>query len=118
MTWTIYHNPLCSNARSALALLRAHGIEPHIVDYLKTPLSPPQLRALVAQLGVPVRALLRSKEVAYAELNLANAQLSDEALLAAVAAHPELMQRPVVVGPRGAAICRPPEVVLTLIAGA
>lgn len=117
--WTIYHNPSCSNARGALALLREHGIEPRIVEYKKTPLSAPELRALLAQLKVPVRELLRSKEAAYAELNLADAGKSDDELIAALAAHPELMQRPVVVAPSGrAAICRPPEVVLTLIAAA
>lgn len=117
--WTIFHNPGCSNARGALALLREHGIEPRIVEYKKAPLTAAELRALLAQLGVPARTLLRSKEPAYAELGLADEAKGEDELIAALAAHPELMQRPVVVAPSGrAAICRPPEVVLTLIAAA
>lgn len=112
---TIYHNARCSNSRGALALLRERGIEPAIVDYLAQPLDAAQLRALVARLGVPVRDLLRSKEAAYADLGLADAARSDEELIAAVARHPELLNRPIVVTPRGALLCRPPERVLEIL---
>ncbi|HCL87719.1 arsenate reductase (glutaredoxin) [Pulveribacter sp.] len=112
---TIYHNARCSNSRGALALLRERGIEPTIVDYLAQPLDAAQLRALVARLGVPVRELLRSKEAAYADLGLQDAARSDEELIAAVAGHPELLNRPIVVTPRGALLCRPPERVLEIL---
>ena len=112
---TIYHNSRCSNSRGALALVRERGIEPHIVDYLADPLDAAALTALVAQLGVPVRELLRSKEAIYAELQLDNPALDEAQLIAAVAAHPTLLNRPIVVTPRGAALCRPPEKVLALL---
>ena len=112
---TIYHNARCSNSRGALALLRERGIEPAIVDYIAQPLDAGRLQALVQQLGVPVRDLLRSKEAVFAELGLGDASVSDEQLIAAVAAHPVLLNRPIVVTPRGAALCRPPEKVLALI---
>ena len=112
---TIYHNSRCSNSRGALALLREHGIEPTIVDYLATPLDAGQLKALVARLGLPVRELLRSKEAVFAELGLGDASVTDAQLIDAVAAHPVLLNRPIVVTPRGAALCRPPEKVLALI---
>lgn len=110
---TIYHNSRCSNSRGALALIRERGIEPHIVDYIAHPLDAAALTALVAQLGLPVRELLRSKEAVYAELQLDT--LGDAELIAAVAAHPVLLNRPIVVTPRGAALCRPPEKVLALL---
>ena len=112
---TLYHNARCSNSRGALALLRERGIEPAIVDYLAQPLTAAELRALFARLAVPVRDLLRSKEPAYAELGLGEPGQGDEELIAAVAAHPELMNRPIVVTPRGALLCRPPERVLELL---
>lgn len=112
---TLYHNPRCSNSRGALALLRERGIEPAIVDYLAQPLDAAQLTALVTRLGVPVRELLRAKEAAYAELDLGNPARSDAELIAAVAAHPELLNRPIVLTPRGALLCRPPERVLELL---
>ena len=112
---TIYHNARCSNSRGALELLRARGIEPHIVDYIKHPLDEAELTALVARLAVPVRELLRSKEAIYQELNLGDASLSEQQLIAAVAAHPVLLNRPIVVTPKGARLCRPPELVLDLI---
>lgn len=112
---TIYHNPRCSNSRGALQLLREHGVEPQIVDYLKAPLNAVQLTALVAQIGLPVRELLRSKEAAYQELDLDNPALTDAQLIAALAAHPVLLNRPIVVSPKGARLCRPPETVLELI---
>lgn len=112
---TIYHNPHCSNSRGALALLRERGIEPRIVEYVKDPLTAAQLRALVAQVGTPVRELMRSKEDAYQQLGLGDAQVGDDALIAAIAEHPKLLNRPIVVTPKGAALCRPPERVLDLL---
>ncbi|MDR0225097.1 MAG: arsenate reductase (glutaredoxin) [Burkholderiaceae bacterium] len=112
---TIYHNNRCSNSRGALALLREHGIEPTIVDYIAEPLTQAQLQALVQRLGVPVGELLRSKEAVYGELGLGGAQVTDAQRIAAVAAHPVLLNRPIVVTPKGAALCRPPEKVLALI---
>lgn len=112
---TIYHNPRCSNSRGALALLRGHGIEPHIVDYIAQPLDLAQLQQLAATVGGPVRELLRSKEAAYQALGLDNPACSDAQLLTAVAEHPELLNRPIVVTPRGALLCRPPERVLELL---
>lgn len=112
---TIFHNNRCSNSRGALALLRERGIEPNIVDYLATPLTAPELAELVAHLGVPVRDLLRSKESQFKELGLDNAAVGDVQLIQAVAAHPVLLNRPIVVTPKGARLCRPPELVLVLI---
>lgn len=112
---TIYHNSRCSNSRGALALIRERGIEPQIVDYIAEPLDAPALTALIGQLGLPVRELLRSKEAIHAELQLDQPGLDDAALIAAVAAHPVLLNRPIVVTPRGAALCRPPEKVLALL---
>lgn len=112
---TIFHNSRCSNSRGALALLREHGIEPTIIDYLATPLTAPELAELVEHLGVPVRDLLRTKEAEYRELGLDGPAVSDAQLIEAVAAHPVLLNRPIVVTPRGAALCRPPEKVLELL---
>lgn len=113
---TIYHNARCSNSRGALDILRERGLEPTIVDYIKHPLDAAQLTALVARLGVPVRDLMRSKEAVYQELGLADQKRSDAELIAAIAAHPQLLNRPIVVTPKGARLCRPPELVLDLIA--
>ena len=112
---TIYHNNRCSNSRGALALLREHGIEPTIIDYIATPLTAPELAELIEHLGVPVRDLLRSKEAEYKELGLDSPAASDVQIIAAVAAHPVLLNRPIVITPKGAALCRPPEKVLALI---
>lgn len=112
---TIFHNNRCSNSRGALALLQERGIEPNIVDYLATPLTAPELSELVAHLGVPVRDLLRTKEAAYQALGLDNPAVSDAQILMAVAQHPVLLNRPIVVTPKGAALCRPPEKVLELL---
>ncbi len=113
---TLYHNARCRNSRGALALIRERGIEPQIVDYIAQPLDSAQLQALVARLGVPVRELLRTKEAIYQELNLADARWSDADLIGFVAQHPVLLNRPIVVTPRGARLCRPPETVLELLA--
>lgn len=112
---TIFHNARCSNSRGALALLQERGIEPNIVDYIATPLTAPELAELVEHLGVPVRDLLRSKEAIYKELGLDQAGISDAQIIQAVAAHPALLNRPIVVTPKGAALCRPPEKVLELL---
>lgn len=112
---TIYHNARCSNSRGALALLRERGIEPAIVDYIAQPLDAAQLAALVARLGVPVRELMRAKEAAYTQLGLADPARTDAELIAAIAAHPVLLNRPIVTTPRGALLCRPPERVLELL---
>lgn len=112
---TIFHNHRCSNSRGALEILRARVGEPNIVDYMATPLTAAELAELVEHLGVPVRELLRSKEAVYQELGLGNPALSDAQLLMAVAAHPVLLNRPIVVTPKGAALCRPPEKVLELL---
>lgn len=112
---TIYHNPSCGTSRNTLALIRHAGLEPAVVEYLKTPLSKEALRDLVVQLGIPVRALVREKEARFAELRLGNDATTDEQLLDAMAAHPVLMNRPVVVTPLGAALCRPSEAVLPLL---
>ena len=102
---TIYHNPHCSNSRRALEVIRAAGIEPEIIEYLKTPLSEESLRALVARTGQALRDLIRDKEPVFAELGLADAD--EAALFAAVAAHPVLLNRPIVVTDKGAKLCRP-----------
>ncbi|MCZ2103996.1 MAG: arsenate reductase (glutaredoxin) [Comamonadaceae bacterium] len=115
MNVTIYHNPRCSNSRGALALLRERGMEPTIVDYLGHPLDVPALKALVGRMGVPLRELLRTKEAAYAELDLGSPERTEAELYAAVAAHPILLNRPIVVTPKGALLCRPPERVLELL---
>lgn len=115
MNVTIYHNPRCSNSRGALALLRERGIEPEVIDYLGHPLDVAQLEALVQRMGVPLHELLRTKEAVYAELDLGNPACTEAALYAAVAAHPMLLNRPIVVTPKGALLCRPPERVLELL---
>ncbi|WP_313297660.1 arsenate reductase (glutaredoxin) [Diaphorobacter sp.] len=112
---TIYHNARCSNSRGALALLREHGIEPQIVDYIAEPLNAAQLTALIRQLGVPVRDVMRAKEAVYQELDLGAEGVSDAQCIDAIAAHPVLLNRPIVVTPKGARLCRPPELVLELI---
>src|SRR5512132_3418979 len=97
----IYHNPDCGTSRNTLALIRNAGIEPHIIEYLKTPLTRLLLKQLIARMGIPVRALLREKGTHFAELRLADPSLSDDALLDAMMAHPILINRPIVVTPKG-----------------
>ncbi len=116
MTITIYHNPKCSNSRTALALIRDSGVEPTIVEYLKEPPSRKKLAELVATMGTGARALLREKEALCKELGLDDHAVSDAKLLDAMAAHPILINRPVVVTPKGAKLCRPPELVKELLA--
>jgi arsenate reductase len=112
MPVTIYHNPGCSNSRGALAILRAHGIEPVVVEYLKTPPDRAALKALVAKMGVAVRDVVRFKEAAAAGIT---PDSSDDVLLDALAAHPVLLNRPIVVTDKGARLCRPPETVSELL---
>ncbi len=112
---TIYHNPQCGTSRNTLALIRNSGAEPEVIEYLKTPPSRDTLRQLAAQTGEPVRALMRSKEKLYAELQLDNPALSDEQLLDAMLAHPILINRPIVVTPLGTRLCRPSEAVLDIL---
>ena len=115
MNVTIYHNPACSTSRNTLAMIRATGTEPVIVEYLKTPPTRDELRALVQRMGIPLRDVLRQKGTPYAELGLDDASLSDDALLDAIEAHPILINRPIVVGPKGVRLCRPSEQVLDLL---
>ena len=116
MSSKIYHNPNCGTSRNTLAIMRASGEEPEVVEYMKTPLSREQLVDLLAALAVPARELLRAKGDLYDELGLADLELSDDALIDAMSEHPILMNRPVVVTERGARLCRPSELVLDLLA--
>ncbi|MAS13094.1 arsenate reductase (glutaredoxin) (plasmid) [Nitratireductor rhodophyticola] len=111
----IYHNPACGTSRNTLAMIRNAGVEPHVVEYLKTPPSRALLTQLIARMGIPVRALLRVKGTPYADLGLGDPALSDEQLLDAMMAHPILINRPIVVSPRGVKLCRPSEAVLDLL---
>ena len=111
----IYHNPACGTSRNTLALIRNAGIEPHVVEYLKTPPTREMLRRLVARAGLGMRDLLREKGTPYAELGLADPSLSDDQMLDAIEAHPILLNRPLVVTPKGVALCRPSEAVLDLL---
>ena len=112
---TIFHNPACGTSRNVLALIRHAGLEPRVVEYLKNPPTKEELRQLLAAMGIPVRALLREKGTPYAELGLADPKWSDEQLLDFVVRHPILMNRPVVVTPLGAKLCRPSEEVLEIL---
>lgn len=103
--WTIFHNPRCSTSRNVLAALREAGIEPQVVEYLKTPPDRATLQRLAQDIGQGVRGLVRAKEALYTELGLDGA--SDAQLLDAMQAHPVLINRPIVVSPRGTRMCRP-----------
>ncbi len=111
----IYHNPACGTSRNTLAMIRNAGIEPHVVEYLKTPPSRALLVELIDRAGITPRDLLREKGTPYAELGLGDASLSDDALLDAMIAHPVLINRPLVVSPLGVKLCRPSEAVLDLL---
>ena len=112
---TLYHNPRCSKSRGALELLEARGLAPTVVRYLETPLNSAQLKALLAKLGISARQLLRTGEEEYKTLNLADATLSETQLIAAIAEHPKLMERPILETPDKAIIGRPPESVLEIL---
>lgn len=111
----IYHNPACGTSRNTLALIRHVGIEPHVVEYLKTPPGRALIAQMAARTGEPLRALLREKGTPFADLGLDDAALTDEQLLDAIEAHPVLLNRPLVVTPRGVKLCRPSEAVLDLL---
>ncbi|KPF94584.1 arsenate reductase [Rhodopseudomonas sp. AAP120] len=111
----IYHNPDCGTSRNTLAMIRNAGIEPHVIEYLKTPPTRTMLKQLIARMGISVRALLREKGTPYAELGLGDPKLTDDELLDAMMAHPILINRPIVVSPKGVKLCRPSEGVLDLL---
>ncbi len=115
MMVTIYHNPACGTSRNVLALIRHAGLEPTVIEYLKTPPSKDELRALVAATGQPLRALLREKGTPYAELGLADAKWTDDQLLDFIGQYPILMNRPLVVTSLGTKLCRPSETVLEIL---
>ena len=115
MDTLIYHNPACGTSRNTLALIRAAGIEPAIINYLETPPSRERVRALAAAAGQPIRALLREKDTPFAALGLGNPALTDDQLLDAIEAHQILLNRPIVVTPNGTRLCRPSEAVLPLL---
>nr|PZN59703.1 MAG: arsenate reductase (glutaredoxin) [Pseudomonadota bacterium] len=112
---TIYHNPACSNSRNTLALLRERGIEPTVIEYLKNPPDRATLRSLIERMGTGARSLLRAKGELYEQLGLADPELTDEQIIDAMLEHPVLINRPVVVTPKGVRLCRPPEKVLELL---
>lgn len=113
MTVVIWHNPACSNSRGALKLVRDAGLDPQIVDYLAVPPDAATLRQVLADAGLQASGLVRSKERLYAELGLADA--GEDALVEAMAAHPQLINRPVVITGKGTRLCRPPERVLEIL---
>ena len=115
MDFVIYHNPACGTSRNALAMIRNAGIEPHVIEYLKSPPTRAMVAALAERMNLPIRALLREKGTPYADLGLADESLSDEALLDAIETHPILLNRPIVVSPKGVRLCRPSERVLDLL---
>lgn len=112
---TIYHNPGCGTSRNVLGLIRNSGEEPRVVEYLKTPPGRDELAELVARMGIAARALLRRKGTPYDALGLGDPALTDAQILDAMAAHPILIERPIVVTPLGAKLCRPSEAVLDIL---
>ena len=115
MSVIIYHNPACGTSRNALELIRATGAQPQVVEYLATPPSREELVSLIDRMGIAPRDLLRQKGTPYAELGLGDPSLGDQALIDAMMAHPVLINRPIVVGPRGVKLCRPSEAVLEVL---
>ncbi|MEO8319498.1 MAG: arsenate reductase (glutaredoxin) [Bradyrhizobium sp.] len=116
MSVTIYHNPSCGTSRNTLAMIRQSGEEPEVIEYLKNPPTRARLLELIQAMGISVRGLLREKGTPYAELRLADPKWSDDQLLAFMLAHPILINRPIVVTPKGTRLCRPSEAVLELLA--
>ena len=112
----IYHNPQCGTSRNTLALIRNAGVEPHVIEYPKTPPSRAMLQQLIERMGVPVRAILRAKEPLAASLGLLEPSFGDDRLLDAMVANSVLINRPIVISPKGVRLCRPAEDVLALIA--
>jgi arsenate reductase len=113
--FTIYHNPECGTSRNTLALIRNSGVEPVVIEYLKTPPDRVTLTALIAAMQIPIRDVLREKGTPYAELNLGDPAVPDDALIDAMLAHPILINRPIVATPLGTRLCRPSELVLDLL---
>ena len=115
MSVTIYHNPSCGTSRNTLAMIRQSGEQPEVIEYVKHPPSRARLIELIEAMGISVRELLREKGTPYAELGLADPKWSDDELLDFMLAHPILINRPIVVTPKGARLCRPSELVLALL---
>ena len=115
MTLTIYHNPKCGTSRNTLAMIRAAGHEPEVIEYLKSPPGRDKLVSLIGATGLPVREILRQKGTPYDELGLGDPALSEDELIDAMVEHPILMNRPIVVTPLGTALCRPSEKVLAIL---
>jgi arsenate reductase (glutaredoxin) len=115
MSVTIYHNPDCGTSRNTLAMIQQSGEQPEVIEYLKTPPSRARLIELIEAMAIPVRALLRAKGTPYAQLGLADPKWSDDALIDFMLAHPILINRPIVVTPKGTKLCRPSEAVLDLL---
>ena len=109
MSITIYHNPKCSTSRNVLAMIREAGREPVVIEYLKTPPNREQLKALLSQIGILARELMRRKEALYGELGFADPKWSEDELIGFMVAHPILIERPIVVSEKGARLCRPKE---------
>lgn len=115
MTVTIYHNPNCGTSRNTLAMIRASKVEPTVVHYLDAGWTPELLRSLARRMGVPLRNLIREKGTPAAEMGLLENTATDEAILAAMVEHPVIVNRPIVVSPKGVRLCRPSEVVFDLL---
>ena len=115
MSVTIYHNPDCGTSRNTLAMIRQSGTEPTVVEYLKTPPSRQTLAELISAMGISVRALLRQKGTPYKKLGLDDPKWTDEQLIDQMLAHPILINRPIVVAPKGVKLCRPSEAVLDIL---
>ena len=115
MTITIYHNPKCGTSRNVLTMIRTSGEAPVVIEYLKTPPTRERLKELIAAMGIPVRALLREKGTPYAELELGDPKWTDDQLIDFMIAHPILINRPIVVTPKGVKLCRPSETVLDIL---
>ncbi|PWG01301.1 arsenate reductase (glutaredoxin) [Sphingosinicella humi] len=115
MSVTIYHNPSCGTSRNTLGMIRSAGIEPTVIEYLKEPPTRAELVSLVERMGISPRDLLRQKGTPYAELNLGDASLTDDQIIDAMMEHPILINRPIVVGPKGVKLCRPSEEVLSVL---
>jgi arsenate reductase (glutaredoxin) len=115
MTVTIYHNPNCGTSRNTLAMIRQSGEDPVVIEYLKNPPTRERLKALIAAMCIPVRALLREKGTPYAELGLGDPKWSDDELIDFMMAHPILINRPIVVTPKGVRLCRPSEKVVDIL---
>lgn len=115
MQITIYHNPACGTSRNTLELIRSRGIEPRIIEYLKTPPTRPELVSLLKKMATPVRTILRRKGTPYEELQLDDPAWTDDQLIDFILKHPILLNRPIVVTPKEALLCRPAEMVLEIL---